>query len=573
MSPAHGDSLLRAPAGLAAARPAGRQAGYEPGPLWMRIVPPAVTLAVMLWGIEGSSYWRDEAATLAAVRRPFGDLVAMLGNVDAVHGAYYMLVWVVVRAGGTSEAVTRLPSALAMAAAAAGVAAIGRRLVSPRAGLTAGLVFAALPKVSWFGQDARSYAMVAALATAASYLLVRLLDAGSTRRSWLAAYAACLAGLGVANVFALLIIPAHGLTMLLAPRTWAGPARASGAIPAPPGPVPGGHGRDPGPVRAPAAGAAPLHGGAPPDRSSPPGGRAMRPGRAMPADSVLAGWTVAAGLAVAVTCPLIVLAYRQRHQIGWIQDAQTGGPASVRQLVGPLALFELMVLIMACAIMFSALRGRGGMSADWPLRLPALCLPWLLVPPAALLCWSLIQPVYTFRYILFCIPAAALLGGAAVAATGRVAGTIALVLVVLVGLPAQVAERGPDGHGDNIRGLDRVIAAHARAGDGVYYPQTGARSFDAAYPYGLPLLRDIALKQAPAKPAKLTGANLRGSRLREALTDVRRLWVVEVRKLAPVPMLRGLRFRPEQRWHVSDLWLLLYVHRTAVRDPDGHSRV
>ncbi len=564
----------------------------------MRILPPAVTLAVMLWGIEGSSYWRDEAATLAAVRRPFGDLVGMLGNVDAVHGAYYMIIWAVVRLGGSSEAVTRLPSALAMAAAAAGVAAIGRRLVSPRAGLFAGLLFAALPKVSWFGQDARSYAMVAALATAASYLLVRLLDAGGARRRWLAAYAACLAGLGVANVFALLIIPAHGLTLLLAPGRRPGPARAGGLVPAPRGPVPGGSGKDLDPERAPPAGPAPPHdstsvrGGTPPDGGSPRGGRAMRASRAMLADRMLASWTAAVGLAVAVVCPLIVLAYRQRRQIGWIRDAQTGGLASVRQLVGPLAMFELMVLIMACAIMLSALRGRGGaplwmcryprqrggngtsirggtgVAADWPRRLPALGLPWLLVPPAALLSLSLIEPVYTFRYILFCIPASALLGGAALAATGRVAGTIALVLVVLAGLPAQVAERGPDGHGDDIRGLDRVIAAHARPGDGVYYPQPGARSFDAAYPYGLPRLRDIALKQVPAKAAKLTG-----SRLREALTDVRRLWVVEVRKLAPVPMLPGSRFRLEQRWHVSDLWLLLYVRKTVVRDPDGHARV
>src|SRR2546429_531673 len=73
----------------AARPPAGQRSGFAAGPLWMRAIPPAATLAVMLWGIQGSSYWRDEAATLAAVRRPFGDLVSMLGNVDAVHGAYY----------------------------------------------------------------------------------------------------------------------------------------------------------------------------------------------------------------------------------------------------------------------------------------------------------------------------------------------------------------------------------------------------------------------------------------------------------------------------------------------------
>ena len=60
---------------------------------------------------------------MVAVQRPFGQLLRMLGNIDAVHGAYYVMMWVVVRLGGTGELVTRLPSALAMA----GAAAAGRR--------------------------------------------------------------------------------------------------------------------------------------------------------------------------------------------------------------------------------------------------------------------------------------------------------------------------------------------------------------------------------------------------------------------------------------------------------------
>jgi hypothetical protein len=36
---------------------------------WVLAVPPAVTLAVMLWGITAPSYWRDESATLSATSR------------------------------------------------------------------------------------------------------------------------------------------------------------------------------------------------------------------------------------------------------------------------------------------------------------------------------------------------------------------------------------------------------------------------------------------------------------------------------------------------------------------------
>jgi len=63
--------------------------------------------------------------------------VSMLGHVDVVHGAYYALIWVLVRIGGSGEFALRLPSAIAMAIAAALVTLLGRRLVSSRAGLAA----------------------------------------------------------------------------------------------------------------------------------------------------------------------------------------------------------------------------------------------------------------------------------------------------------------------------------------------------------------------------------------------------------------------------------------------------
>ncbi|HKB29740.1 MAG TPA: glycosyltransferase family 39 protein, partial [Streptosporangiaceae bacterium] len=142
-------------------------------PVWMPIVPALVTLAVTLWRIGAASFWRDEAATLTAARRQLPEMIRMFARVDAVHGAYYLVIWPLAHLFGTSEFVMRLPSAIAMAAAAFGTAVIGRRLGSPQTGLLAGLVFAALPMTSRFGQEARSYAMVTAVAVLASYLLLR----------------------------------------------------------------------------------------------------------------------------------------------------------------------------------------------------------------------------------------------------------------------------------------------------------------------------------------------------------------------------------------------------------------
>ena len=116
--------------------------GGRCGPRGCRSCPALLTLAVTLWGIGSASFWRDEAATLTATRRSLPEMIRMLTRVDAVHGAYYLLMWPLAHLFGTSEFVMRLPSAIAMAAAAFGTAVIGRRLGSPRTGLLAGLVLA-----------------------------------------------------------------------------------------------------------------------------------------------------------------------------------------------------------------------------------------------------------------------------------------------------------------------------------------------------------------------------------------------------------------------------------------------
>jgi mannosyltransferase len=547
-------------------RPAGEAAGAAPrppdrrvaGPLWMRAVPPAVTLAVMLWRIQSPSYWRDEGATLAAVQRPFGELIRMLGNVDAVHGAYYMIIWVAVRFGGTGELVTRLPSALAMAAASAAVAAIGRRLVSPRAGLFAGLFFAVLPEISWYGQDARSYAMVTALAATASYLLVRVLDAGDSRRGWLIAYWLALTCLGLVNIFGLTLIPAHGLTVALAARRAGGRAAAGRAAAGR-----AAAGRDTGDR---AAGDWAAGGGAVAGRAT--GGPAVagRPG----GRSLAAGWLAAAGAAAALVSPLFWLAWKQRGPEGWLKPPGTGMLVNLRELIGPPALVSVVLLIIACGILLSACGGRGRIRASWPAALPALCLPWLLLPPAALLTGSLIQPVYTLRYVLFIVPALALLAGAALAALGRMTGAIALALVVLIGLPAQLEVRWHGAHGDNIRLADAIVAAAMRPGDAVLYGSTGATNMAAAYPDGLAALRNIALDRAPIPSGTLAGTYLPAPAVRRRLAGVRRVWVVEVRKDAmPVrlPLLSGLHFRLVRKWRTSDIWLMLYRHQRQYQYP------
>jgi mannosyltransferase len=147
---------------------------------------------------------------------------------------YYGLMHPIAAIGASGRSCAFLGGAAA--AAAAGIAAIGVRLGSVRAGLLGGLIYAALPVVSRYAQEARSYALVSATAVAATYLLVRALDQERAQWRLYLGYAAAVAMLGWLHLYALLLVPAHGLTVLAWPanrrsyRPWLVAAVAAGAV-------------------------------------------------------------------------------------------------------------------------------------------------------------------------------------------------------------------------------------------------------------------------------------------------------------------------------------------------------
>src|SRR5260221_9536200 len=73
----------------------------------------------------------------------------------------------------------------------------------------------------------------------------------------------------------------------------------------------------------------------------------------------------------------------------------------------------MVIAVIVVALVLSTEAGPDRRRAAWPVRLAEISLPWLIVPPLVLLVASTVQPVYTSRYILICIPALALIGGAA----------------------------------------------------------------------------------------------------------------------------------------------------------------
>jgi mannosyltransferase len=519
------------PAAVAAARPAGPAArlassGGLPG--WLVIAVPAVTaFAVGGYELGGPSLWRDEAYTKDAIGRPVSRLFAMLGNMDAVHGAYYLLMHVIADVIGTSALALRFPSLCAMVIAAGFTAAIGRRTVAlaqlrtaalaqppgPAAGrrvsipalsgLLSGLVFATAPLMTYYAQMARSYAIVTMFATIATYLLLRAYPDGRWR--YWSAYAAAVALTGLFNLFGLLIIVAHGVTLLLTDAR----ARSSGESQA-------GGGRQAG------------------DEGQAGAGIGRRVGR------LPLRWLAACAAATLVLSPLLGVASGQQQQIEWLVapdfrtiDRLVSDFAGSHALRAPVALLVLVALAVAC------------LADNWrPLNPVAVALPWLVVPPFVLIAWSYHKPVYVERYVEFCLPALAIGVGTglagiyrlAVAATARrprlgwlapaVTALAVLGLAVMLVAP-QRAIRQTAARPDNLRLASTIVAAHEQPGDVVFYIPYTMQVLGTGYPAPFLKLRNIALASSGLASATLTGVEVRSPAvLKSRFTDVSRVWVV-----------------------------------------------
>jgi len=505
------------------------------------IGPALVTLVVTLYRIGVPSFTRDEGATLLAVHRSFPQLIRMLGNVDVVHTEYYALIWVVSRLAGSGELAARAPSAVAMAVAAGVVTLLGQRLVSGRAGLAAGLLFAAFPSVSFYAEDAREYALVTALATVASYFLVRALQAGAppqppgpsprdegtgTRASGgfqggrspgpaLIGYTAAMALLGLGNILSLLLIAAHAATVAVWHRCYRGPGQP-----------------------------------------------------------FVLRWLASVAVALLVASPVAIIASGQAHQVQWIKPPGLVAIIAMAGVIGPQPMFFIVVAVVVIALVTSLVSGRSRLRTDWPAGLWGLAVPWLFLPPALLFTVSVIpvtHPVYVFRYIAFCIPAAALLAGTALAALARAAvgwavAVAALIVIVVAGLGAQASERLPTGHGYDIRLADQAVTSRARPGDALmnvrYWPLSWGggveRGMEGAYPYGLARLHDISQARAPVSSGTLGGTFARPSVENHRLATVTRLWVASWSK-APAALPPRFGFTVAYTLHAKGVWLRLYT--------------
>jgi mannosyltransferase len=174
--------------------------------------PVVVTAALGLFEIGVPQLWRDELASWSAASRTLPQLWAMVHNIDAVLGIYYFGLHLWMAVFGDSATAMRVPSVIAMAASAGVVALIGRRLGGSLAGLASGLVFALIPSVSRYAQEARPYAFAMFFAALATLMFLRAMERPHWSR-W-AIYAVVLAAVGAANLVALCVCAGHLIIVL-----------------------------------------------------------------------------------------------------------------------------------------------------------------------------------------------------------------------------------------------------------------------------------------------------------------------------------------------------------------------
>ena len=517
-----------------AGRHGGRRvsAWFSPVAWLVAVVPGVLGLITGGYHVGVPPIWGDEGVTKEMAARSVGGLLATMPHDDVVHGAYYLVVHVVETVVGSSApTVLRLPSVVAMAVAAAFTALIARRLAalagSPHpavTGLAAGVLFALLPVVIRYAQEARSYAIVTMFAAIATYLLLQALSAGGR---WWIGYGVAVALAGLFNIFGLLILLAHGVSLLIAGR-----------------------------------------------------------GR-VPARWVLAGTAAVVVLLPVVALAYAqrtALAWMTGHPpIGSTAASLAHGWAGAPQVFWPI--FGLA----AFGVVADVIAGRrrrppvtpGSVAAPWLVLPPAVllfasqvhpvfdsryveyCLPAL----AILVAWGL---DWLARVVAAAVPA---LRRAGLAWLGWLPSAAILALIVVPLIPAGATMRLPSSRPDNLPLDSQIVADTAKPGDIVFFIPISYRPIEVEYPAQWRNVRDIAEAETPVASNTLYGTDVSPAELLKRFTDVTRVWVYSApsesaylnsARATPVDKEEALlvsRMRLVRQWRDGDKMLSLYEVR------------
>ena len=194
-----------------------------------------VLLLLGLWQLDGLSLWRDEVASVVFAKGSLPELLTIIGRDRNAVGlanmaTYYLLLhfWLLV---GETEARIRLLSVLFGVASVVPVYFIARRLGGwLAAGLAAG-IFALIPYVIHYSQEARGYSLAMLIGGGLTWLVLIGVERGRDAWwPWLAYGLIAALGLYV-HFFLALVVAAHGLWLLVTRQVPGWRGIAAGGIP------------------------------------------------------------------------------------------------------------------------------------------------------------------------------------------------------------------------------------------------------------------------------------------------------------------------------------------------------
>jgi mannosyltransferase len=468
--------------------------------------------------------WNDEIATQDAASRTLPQLWQMVQHVDAVHAAYYAFMHFWIIAFGTSDFALRAPSMLAVGVATAGVVVLGRKIGSQRIAICSAIVFMVLPRVTWMGMEARSYATTAAVAVWLTILFVHLLDR-QRRVSFALYFVLAIAGVTL-NIYIALLVIAHGLIFILARR------------------------------------------------------------RIRNFRRLFIGWAISAALVAVLTLPVTLLATSETGQLpfGRLTLDSTANalligqyfigatPTFLRSVpVPPTSLWSLSAIVLAaigwvCIVAPMVLRRvRPVRRENTSLSLVLVAAAWIFVPVVLVIGYSLVSTsIYTARYFSFTTPAVALLIGSTVAALShRRAQTIAaLGIFALIATPIYLSQRTPTSkNGSDYQQVASIVAHNAKPGQDIYYgmvtldSQRHLTEIRDGYPAVLSTLHNVSQIKTGVQDATLWGTY---RSLADSAAEVRAspvLWAVLGHDGQPSPE-RGSAeaFIESQGLHLDRIW-------------------
>jgi mannosyltransferase len=405
------------------------------------------------------SLWGDEAASAMSAQRSIPSLLAMLTHVDLVHGSYYLALHFWVSVFGASPFSLRLPSAVAIGFTTAAVVLIALRLGTVRVAVAAGIICAVIPRVTYMGEEARSYAFSAAFAAWLTLVLIELLRCnGRSRRLWIA-YGLLLAVGTYAFLYVVLFAAAHALILVFSR-------------------LPGDAGR-----------------------------RFFRT------------WFRVTLAAVVAASPIIVGAVLERGQIAYLAGSPQLGFTTVT--VGlwfgsaefAIAAWALLLVAGAHGVGILVRLRRLPRHGDDPVppgqspptgpRLDVVAAVWLVIPSTVLIASHFFLADFTARYLSFCAPAAALLMAVALdwlSARRRLVLAAGVATIVVLATPAYLGQRQPySKNNSDWANISATLAQNASPGDGVVFDETArpyrrTRLAMHTYPAGFTGLVDVALK-------------------------------------------------------------------------------